>query len=571
MYSGIMSLANGGDPDKPSRLRQWQERKRAGSRSNLPPSGERTLNKILQEKSRNVNMQDRIKYLVQQIAKGHATGDGTPRIREVFNTEVPGYPSITDGRRNKTIAELLGFDPRGKQFSNVAGSQAGVNIQNAYLEALEKEVGALGQRRMTRETKRVRQAGRGPTSGSKFLVDDAAAREAVKQFDERSRVNRTSAGPGSPGVGRPVNRTSAGPGMPRKSFEEWLRGMSKTDLDNGVLTKAELRETYNREVPVNRTSAGPGSPGVEPGGTPPKLRKYVLANGQVTKKITLADAKELDKLGLLKKTGKPGATLPVKKNFQRKFVSPGFNPVTGEFDKTSKLPPGGQRLQSQPYTPNPDPEHAPRRASVKDKIKVPTKINITQEFNAYNSEQQNKILKTLEKELTDPLRKEARITLRNGGQNTSGHSAPAYIFNSKTVPVDEVPVATKIKDWVKFLQNRGGRGNITGAVVKNIMKTAGKAGALALGTVLFPPTAIGVAAQNVALWPTDLGDGSTPESFYPDWEEKQQEEQQAMASYTKDLMGSGFDLASDPNIDFDRFFEDKPEPGTPMLDVLGIR
>jgi len=526
MYSGIMGLANGGDPDTPSKLRQWQDKKRrrAGSRNNLPPSGQRTLNKILKENSTNVNIQDRIKYLVQQIAKSHATGDGTPRILEVFNTEVPGYPSTIDGRRNKTIAELLKFDPRGKQFSTVTGSQAGVTVQNAYLEALEKEVGLLGQRRMNRATKIVRQGNRSPISGSKFLVDEAATREAVRGFDERSAVNRTSAGPGKPGVGRPVNRTSA----------------------------------------------GPGKPGVGPGRTPPRLQRYVLANGQVTQKITLADAKALDKLGLLKGTGKPGV-LPVKKNFQRKFVSPAFNPVTAEFDNLNKLPPGGQRLQSQPYTPNPDPEHAPRNASVKDRIKVPRTINITDEFKPYNSEQQNKILKTLEKELTDPLRKEARTTQLRGGQNTSGHSAPAYIFNSKTVPVDEVPVATKIKDWVKFLNNRGGKGKITGAMVKNIIKTAGKATAVAIGAALFPPTAIASAAQNLALFATDLGDGSTPESFYPDWEERQQEEQEAMASYTKDLMDSGFDLASNPDIDFDRFFEDTPEPGTPMLDVLGIR
>ena len=49
-----------------------------------------------------------------------------------------------------------------------------------------------------------------------------------------------------------------------------------------------------------------------------------------------------------------------------------------------------------------------------------------------------------------------------------------------------------------------------------------------------------------------------------------QEERNAMTSYYEDLMAPDLGMMS-PDLDFEELFGEKPEPGTPMLDVLGIR
>ena len=184
-----------------------------------------------------------------------------------------------------------------------------------------------------------------------------------------------------------------------------------------------------------------------------------------------------------------------------------------------------------------------------------------------------KILKGLEIRFFPVMKDVATEIKKNGGDPKSGYHMPGYLFDE----TPDLPIKTKLNDWYKFLKNNVGRGRIRPTVVRkaiaDIIKVHGvkigagllAGGALATGGV-GPLAAAGVALTGGVidnlLSPVLMGESEMPELEDLPNERKMQ--------YYENLMNQESPL-SDPNIDFDRFFEDTPEPGTPMLDVLGIR
>jgi hypothetical protein len=508
MHKGIMGLANGGDPDE-SKLRKWQGRRRAGTGGARPGvlTSRFSTARLLEEAKRNALIHDSVKSLVRRVAQDHEIHNVDVDYEDIFNREVRGFPSAKEGQTNKTVAELLGITS--DDITNTKGSLGTLlpeDINIAYADAREIEANRLAQSRQTTKTKRARQQGRGSESGSKFLVDESDARSGGRST--KGPVNRTAAGPGMPGTDKgPVNRTAAGPGMPRK-------------------------ET-------------------------PKV--YILSDGTKTAPMTRARANELDQL-----TDNPrGARL---RKFQKKFVSPAFDPLTGEFD-AAKLSEINKKttVSFDPYT-GTYTETPGKMVAADPKNWTPEQVlkqTIEKPLEGANDATLKVVAEGLEDQFVGTIEQEAKKVATSGGRVTAGHAAPEYIFNRRTVPITEVPVGQKIKDWLDYLRNNAGRGKITPNVVgKAVGKLINTKAMMAAGAALLGKMGGPLVDQVLAV--EELGDAGLPEPPMT------QAERNAMTSYYEDLMAPDLGVMS-PDLDFEEFFGDKPEPGTPMLDVLGIR
>ena len=69
-------------------------------------------------------------------------------------------------------------------------------------------------------------------------------------------------------------------------------------------------------------------------------------------------------------------------------------------------------------------------------------------------------------------------------------------------------------------------------------------------------------ALEIAVTPEKLGSGQLPED--PEFTDEE------LIRYYSDLLGPDSGIMSS-DLDFEQFFDNQPEPGTPMLDVLGRR
>ena len=182
------------------------------------------------------------------------------------------------------------------------------------------------------------------------------------------------------------------------------------------------------------------------------------------------------------------------------------------------------------------------------------------------------ILDGLEETFIPVMRENAEKIAKSGGSVRSGYIMPEYIFNDNA----DLSIKKKLNDWYKFLRNNTGRGPIRPSVVHeivtNIIEKHGvkiatgllATGAMATGTG--PLAAAGVAITGGVLdnlmSPELTGLGELPEPENLTNKQKMQ--------YYDNLMAPDLGMMS-PDLDFEEFFGDKPEPGTPMLDVLGIR
>jgi hypothetical protein len=305
--------------------------------------------------------------------------------------------------------------------------------------------------------------------------------------------------------------------------------------------------------PVNRTAAGPGMPRKET----PKV--YILSDGTKTAPMTRARANELDQL-----TDNPrGARL---RKFQKKFVSPAFDPLTGEFD-AAKLSEINKKttVSFDPYT-GTYTETPGKMVAADPKNWTPEQVlkqTIEKPLEGANDATLKVVAEGLEDQFVGTIEQEAKKVATSGGRVTAGHAAPEYIFNRRTVPITEVPVGQKIKDWLDYLRNNAGRGKITPNVVgKAVGKLINTKAMMAAGAALLGKMGGPLVDQVLAV--EELGDAGLPEPPMT------QAERNAMTSYYEDLMAPDLGVMS-PDLDFEEFFGDKPEPGTPMLDVLGIR
>ena len=456
-----------------------------------------------------------------------------------------------------------------------------VALQRRIAAQREEERRAALMKRQEAARARAAEGGKSRTSIRKGSVAERGGRSGAKLISES--IERVEAGPGMSSL--PAKRVLT----PTEKLLEELEALKtakpeileEVDITPKVdqpgkktlAQKEKLREGKGSQqvASSDRTPRGGRVVKTDYGPGQPAARAMTTADRLEARKAAFqANPKELERLQEALRVLDNAETSEARKAAEAE-IDKIVKKVTGKGDYGRWVDPSGH------FYSDIDDETRRRTGVIKARTAGETEVDalekgIKKQLQSADDDTRRVILDGLEETFIPVMRENAEKIAKSGGSVRSGHIMPEYIFNDNA----DLSIKKKLNDWFKFLRNNTGRGPIRPSVVhetiSNIIEKHGikiatgllATGALATGVA--PLAAAGVAITGGILdnlmSPELMGLGEIPEP--EDLTNKQK------MQYYENLMAPDLGMMS-PDLDFEKLFDDKPAPGTPILDILGIR